>query len=197
MGDLFRALFGFFLSWWGAFLFAALDSSVFFFLPFGIDTLVIYLAARERDRFWLAPLMATAGSVAGAAVTYWMGAKAGEAGLPRFAPRRRIDRVKARVKNAGAFAMALPAALPPPFPLTPFVLTCGALGVSRVRLLAVFGGVRLLRFGVEALLARQYGNRILDVLQSDAFRVVIGGFAVVAVGGTIASAVVLWRRTRR
>ena len=194
--DFFNALFGVFLSWWGTFVLAALDSSLFFFLPFGIDAVVIYLAARDADLFWLYPLLAAAGSVVGGSITYWIGATAGEAGLSRLAPKRRLARVKTRVKHAGAFAMALPAALPPPFPLTPFILTCGALGVSRSRLFAVFATMRVLRFGVEALLARRYGKRVIAVLESDWFQLVIGGFIILAIVGTVASAVVLWRRTK-
>ena len=80
----FGAAFGFFLTWWGVFLMAALDTSMLFFLPFGIDALVIYLAARNESLFWLYPVLATAGSLAGAAVTYWIGRKLGEVGLLGF-----------------------------------------------------------------------------------------------------------------
>jgi membrane protein YqaA with SNARE-associated domain len=57
----------------------------FFFLPFGNDAAIVYLVARDPNRVWLLPLMATAGSVTGGALTYWIGARAGEAGLPRLA----------------------------------------------------------------------------------------------------------------
>ena len=77
----FHAAFGFFLTWWGAYLLAALDSTVVFFLPFGVDALVIYLSARSGMFFWIYPLLAAAGSVTGAAVTYWVGRKVGEMGL--------------------------------------------------------------------------------------------------------------------
>ena len=186
----------FFLSWWGVFLLAALDSSMLFFLPFGIDTLVIYLTARQEDLFWLYPVLATAGSLTGAAVTFWIGLKAGEVGLERLVPATRLERLRDRVRQSGAVAMAIPALLPPPFPLTPFILTCGALKVDRWRFFATFGAVRLLRFGTEAALAVIYGRSILRVLQSDSFRAVVIGFVVVAVVGTIASAVLLWRQTR-
>jgi hypothetical protein len=101
------------------------------------------------------------------------------------------------VNEKGAVALAVPALLPPPFPLTPFILTCGALDVSRQRFFLTFGLVRLLRFGVEAVLARIYGRGILAVLQSDTFQMVVFAFVVVAVVGTIASAVLLWRSTHR
>jgi membrane protein YqaA with SNARE-associated domain len=189
------SLFSFFISWWGAFLLAALDSSMLFFLPFGIDTVVIYLSARNHDLFWLYPLLATAGSAAGAAVTFWIGAKAGEHGLERLVSERRLERMRCRVRDSGAIAMALPALLPPPFPLTPFILTCGALAVSRWRFFLTFSAMRLFRFGLEATLARRYGRGILRVLQSDSFQTVVIAFIVLAVLGTVASAVLLWRST--
>jgi len=85
--------------------------------------------------------------------------------------------------------------LPPPFPLTPFILTCGALAVDRTRFFLTFGAVRILRFGAEAALARIYGRRILRVLQSGPFQMVVAGFIVLALAGTVVSAVLLWRST--
>ena len=196
MTGFFQSIFGFFLTWWGAFLMGALDSSLLFFLPFGIDALVIYLAASNREMFWAYPILATAGSVTGAAVTFWIGRKAGEAGLERLVPERRLERIKARVRDRGAVAMAAPALLPPPFPFTPFILTCGALDVDRWRFFGTLAGVRIVRFGAEALLAITYGEGILRVLQSDTFQIVIIGFIVLAILGTIGSAVFLWRSTR-
>ena len=197
MSGLFSSVFGFFLTWWGAFLMAALDTSMLFFLPFGIDAIVIFLAARNPDTFWLYPLLATAGSLAGAAVTFWVGRKAGAAGLERLVHPRRLERLKGKVNDSGAIALAIPALLPPPFPLTPFILTCGALDVNRWRFFVTFGIVRLLRFGAEAALARIYGRGVLRMLQSDQFQMVITAFVIVAVIGTIVSAVMLWRSTHR
>ena len=168
-----------------------------FFMPFGIDALVIYLAARDESIFWLYPLLAAAGSVTGAAVTYWIGRKVGEVGLDRLVPERRLNRLKYRVNESGAIAIAVPALLPPPFPLTPFLLTCGALDVNRTRFFMTFGLVRLFRFSVEAVLARMYGRGALAVLRSDTFERIIVGFIVLAVIGTMISAMLLWRSTHQ
>jgi membrane protein YqaA with SNARE-associated domain len=186
----------FFLTWWGAFVIAALDTSMLFFLPFGVDAVVIYLSARDEQLWWVYPILATAGSLAGATLTFWIGRKMGEVGLERFIPERRLERVRCRVRDKGAIALALPALLPPPFPLTPFILTCGALEVDRWKFFATFGTIRLLRFGAEAVLARVYGRGILRVLQSDTFQAVVIAFIVVAVLGTIVSGVLLWRSTQ-
>jgi len=191
-----RSIFSFFLTWWGAFLMAALDTSMLFFLPFGIDALVIFLSARDEHLFWLYPLLATAGSLTGAAVTFWIGRKAGELGVERLVSARRMERLKCKVNDAGAVAMAVPALLPPPFPLTPFILTCGALDVNKARFFLTFGGVRLLRFGAEGVLARIYGRGVLAILTSEIFQNIVVGFIVVAIIGSVASAILLWRSTR-
>lgn len=187
---------GAFLTWWGAFVLGALDASLVFFMPFGIDAVVIYLAARDERLFWIYPLVAAAGSVAGAAVTYWIGEKAGEAGLDRLVPRGRLEQLRRRVRTGGALAFAVPALLPPPFPLTPFVLTCGALQVSRRIFFPTFAAMRLVRFSAGAALARVYGRGIVRVVESETFQMVVIGFIALAVTGTIVSAVLLWRNTR-
>jgi len=194
---LFHAAFGYFLSWWGAYLLALLDATMVFFLPFGVDALVIYLSARNGMLFWMYPLLATAGSLTGAAVTYWIGKKGGEIGLQRFVSPHRLERVRSRVQKQGAVAMALAALMPPPFPLTPFVLTCGALEVDRWIFFSTFALMRLIRFGSEAALARIYGRGVLRVLESEQFQAVIVAFIVVAVIGTLVSAVIVWRSTRQ
>ena len=186
-----------FLTWWGTVLMAALDASMVFYLPFGVDALVIYQAAHDHKLFWMYPLLATAGSIAGAAMTYWIGRTAGEAGLERVVPAKRLKALRRRVRDGGGVAMAIPALLPPPFPLTPFILTCGALAVSRWYFFGTFAIARVLRFGVEAVLAHRYGAGILRLLESDGFRRVIIGFIIVAVIGTVASGWLLWRSTHR
>ena len=194
---LFHAALGFFLTWWGAYLLALLDATMVFFLPLGDDALVIYLSARHGMFFWIYPLLATAGSLTGAAVTYWIGKKGGEIGLQRFVSPRRLERVRSRVQRQGAVAMAFAALLPPPFPLTPFVLTCGALEVDRWIFFSTFALMRLIRFGSEAALARIYGRGVLRMLESELFQAIIVAFIVVAVIGTIVSAVMVWRSTRQ
>lgn len=196
MPDVLRSLLGFFLNWWGALLLSALDSSMLFFLPFGNDTLVAYLVARDPHRFWLYPLMTTVGSVLGAAGTFWIGRTVGQKGLERLASKRHLERVQRRVAKGGALAMAIPAILPPPFPLTPFLLVCGALDVDRLRFFTVFAGSRLVRFGAEAALVRQFGSGVLAVMRSDTFQWAVAALALAAVVGTVVSGVALWRRTR-
>src|SRR6478735_5345482 len=73
------------------------------------------------------------------------------------------------------------AALPPPFPLTPFVLTCGALEINRSRFFVLFVLMHVIRFGVEAIFARIYGARVLDFLQSGIVETIVIALVVVSV----------------
>jgi membrane protein DedA with SNARE-associated domain len=147
--------------------------------------------------FWLYPVLTAAGSVVGAFLSYAMGVKIGDAGLSRFVPGRRLDRLRTRVKDIGAFALGFAAALPPPFPLTAFVLTSGALKVGRTRFLLAFGGARLIRFGVEALLARRYGASVINLLESTVAERIAIGLVLVSILGTVLTIARVWRSTRQ
>jgi membrane protein YqaA with SNARE-associated domain len=197
MRAFFASIFAYFLSPFGLLALAALDMSMLFFLPFAVDAGVIILTARRPDAAVLYVGMATAGSLIGGAITFWIGRRAGEHGLERFVSARRLDHIKGRVRRSGAIAFALPAMMPPPFPLTPFVLTCGALAVSKTRFFLTLGIVRLVRFAVEATLAVIYGQRILSWMKSDLFQAIVIGFTIVAVVATVAGIWTLIRQSRK
>jgi membrane protein YqaA with SNARE-associated domain len=180
----------------GVVVLAALDSTLFFSLPFGIDAAVIILAARMRELWWLVPLLATAGSVAGATLTFWMGVKIGEQGLERWVPRKRLTAIRARAREKGAIALAVLDLIPPPFPFTPFVLAAGALDVTPRTFFVTLTVCRVLRFGLEAALALAYGNRIMRLLESDLFHDVVTFFIVLAIALTVLSLVQVVRASR-
>jgi len=183
----------FFASLGGVIVLAALDSTLLFSLPFGIDTVVVILAARMKEAAWIVPLLATAGSLAGAWVTFWMGIKIGEKGLERYIPERRLERVRARISRSGAMTLAVLDLIPPPFPFTPFVLAAGALEVRSTTFFVTLGICRLLRFGLEAALARRYGPHILRWLESDLASEIVSGCIVLAAILTVVSIVRLVR----
>jgi membrane protein YqaA with SNARE-associated domain len=193
MRAFFFSVLGYFLSPAGLVVMGVLDASMVFFLPLGIDFVVIIMAARRPGWFGLYALLATVGSLIGAAGTFWVGRKAGERGLARFVSAGRLKRVKSRV-DRGAFVVAGMGLIPPPFPFTPFVLASGALGMSPWSFLGALAGVRMLRFGVEAALAAQYGRGILAWMRTPTFQMIVGGFIAIAVIGTIVSGVLLFRR---
>lgn len=197
MRSFFYSLLGYFLTPGGLVVMAALDSSLIFFLPLGIDFAVIVLAARKPELFWWYAILATAGSLAGAAATFWIGRKLGEHGLSTLIKPQQLERVQRRVGNSAAISVAALGIIPPPFPFTAFVLTSGACRVNAWTFGAALGAVRLLRFGIEAGLAARYGRRILTWMESTVFETIVGVLIVLAIAGTIVSAVAAYRSTRR
>lgn len=165
-------------------------------MPFGFDALVVVLSARHGEIFWIFPPIVTAASLVGAALTYWIGRTAGDAGLPRLVPARHLERMKARLATTGAAALAAAAVMPPPFPLTAFQLTCGALGFDRRRFFMVFGVMRLVRFGAVALLARHFGDGVLQVLETDGVQTAVMTCVLLTMAAAIAFGIVLWCRVR-
>jgi len=174
-------------------------------VPFGIDALVIVLAAKYGNVFWIFPPIVTAISLAGAALTYWVGRATGDAGLPRLIPPHHLERIKMRLNRRSSGTLAVAAVLPPPFPLTPVLLTCGALHLDRWRFFLVFGTMRLVRFGAVALLARHYGDRLVQMLDAatllqmvnaDSLQSAVRSLTLVGIAAASVLCAVLWSRTR-
>ena len=174
----------------------ALDASLVFFLPLGIDFVVIIMAARTPELFRVYALLAAAGSVTGASLTYWMGRKVGEHGLSRLVRPSTLKRVQQRVTQSAAVPIAALGAIPPPFPFTAFILASGAWKLNPWTFLSTLGVVRSVRFGVEGALAARYGEGILAWMQSTTFTIIIIVLAALAIGGTVASAVALYRSAK-
>ena len=190
-----RWIFTLFLSPIGVVVLAALDSTLFFSLPFGIDAAVVILSARDHELAWIIVLLAVMGSVAGAALTFWMGVVIGEKGLERYIPPKRLMGVRSRIRDTGAIALAALDLIPPPFPFTPFVLAAGALEVDAKLFFVTLTLCRAIRFGIEALFAVWYGRTILLWLDSDLFRDIVSFFIIAAVVVSIVTIVRVVRAT--
>lgn len=189
-----ESLLGFFTSPAGLLVLATLDSSAVFFLPLALDLVVVLLAAGHPGTAWLYPLLATAGSVAGAATTYWIGARLGEKGLPRFVSGARLERLRSRLEEMNAWAIGAVGLIPPPFPFTLYILGAGALELDRTRLLGALAAARIVRTGTEAWLGARHGRRIVAWQESTSFEIVVG----VVIGATVlGSAWGVWRALRR
>jgi len=145
----------------GIFSVAIVDSSVIpISIPGSTDLLLIWLVAQGGDS-WLLALSAVVGSLLGGYSTWQIGRKGGESALRRYVPRRLLGKIVTWVERHPVLSVFLPALLPPPIPLFPFVLAAGALGVSRNRFLLVYGAARSLRYSITAWLAVLYGRKIV------------------------------------
>ena len=179
----------------GLFLMSALDSS-FLVLPFGNDLLLIALVSSNRDSLmWIVYVIVSAiGSLVGVFIIDLLMRKAGESGLERFVSKKRIDKLKAKLENKGGITVFVATLIPPPFPFTPVVMTASALQSPRGKLLiAVFLG-RLLRFGIEAVLALYFGRQVLAFMNSDVVTYIVYGLIGI---GVILSTLSLLRWLKR
>ena len=187
MHRFFSSLFLLFLSPVGLIVLSALDSSMVFYLPMAVEGAVVILTARHRELVWLFPILAAAGSTAGALVTFLIGRKIGEEGLKRWIPDKGLRGIQRKFKEKGALPLATTALLPPPFPLSPILLACGALKVKASSFLILFGIARLIRFSIVGVFAWFYGDWIVRVVDSGTFRTAVTIFIVIAIAGTIYS----------
>jgi membrane protein YqaA with SNARE-associated domain len=151
----------------GLFAVSVIDSSpVPLPIPGTTDLLLLWLVSHNGNP-WLLALSAIAGSLLGGILSWNIGRKGGEIALRRYISARLLARVVAWVQKRPILAVFLPAVLPPPIPLSPFVLAAGALGVPRNRFLAAFGAARTLRYGLIAWLGAVYGRGVVRVWSNE------------------------------
>ena len=147
----------------GLFSVAVFDSSAIPLpIPGSTDLLLLWLSAHSGNP-WLLVFSAITGSLLGGYTTWHIGRRGGEVTLRRYVPARLLVRLIAWVEHHPVLAVFLPAVLPPPIPLSPFVLASGALGVSRSRFLLVFGAARTLRYSFGAWLGVKYGRHMVHM----------------------------------
>src|ERR1700678_2160245 len=140
----------------GLFVVSVIDSSIIPLpVPGSTDLLLILLVVHRADPI-LAAAAAVVGSILGGYLTWGTGAKGGEAALHRYLPKRFALPLSGWVENNGTLAVTTSALLPPPFPLMPFLLAAGALGVSRKKFFVSFSLARIFRYSLVAWLAATY-----------------------------------------
>lgn len=158
----------------GLFIVSTIDSSpIPLPLPGSSDLLLVLLVAHRANPF-LAAAAAIAGSLVGGYLSWKAGVKGGEPALHRYMPKRFARHMSQWVETKGSLALVLSALLPPPFPLTPFLLAAGALGISRKRFFVFYGLARAFRYSLVAWLAEVYGRAMVR-----AFRHYLSGWSTV------------------
>ena len=147
----------------GLFLVSIVDSS---FVPLPIpgvtDILCVFFAASHTNP-WLLIAGSTLGSALGGWFSYQVGQSGGMAFIEKRTPPRLFKRVTAWMESHAILAVALPAILPPPMPLSVFVLAAGALKMSRPKFLWTFTLSRLLRHAFAVWLGVRYGGHVLTL----------------------------------
>ncbi len=144
----------------GVFAVSFVDASIVpLAIPGSTDLLLLWLISRGGNP-WLFVSCAVAGSLLGGWTTWRLGKKGGEEAIRRYVPPRLQNRVHTWSQHHPLLVVFLPAILPPPIPLWPFLLAAGAFGATSRRFLITFGAGRTLRYSVVGWLAIRYGRRI-------------------------------------
>ena len=177
----------------GLFFVSIVDSS---FVPLPIpgvtDIMVILYAAAHANVFLLVAI-STVGSALGGLFSHMVGQAGGWHFLEKKVNARILKRVTRWMEQHAIVAVALPAILPPPMPLSPFVLAAGAANMSRRKFMTAFTISRCLRHAIAAWLGIHYGKAVLHFWNE--FSSKWGATILVAIWGVIAlfTAVAIWK----
>jgi membrane protein DedA with SNARE-associated domain len=134
-------------------------------LPGSMDILLIVLSARQKEFWPYYALAATLGSVIGGYVTYRLARKGGQQALEKKTKPKVMKRVKRWFERSGFAAVAVPALLPPPVPMVPFLMAAGAAEYPLKKFVAALTAGRLVRYFILGFFAAQYGSQLASWLR--------------------------------
>ena len=143
-------------------------------LPGIMDVATILLAGRQQKLWLYYAVMATVGSVLGGFATYRLARKGGKEALERRFTRRKVDKVCDIFERWGFSAIAIPAFLPPPMPMVPFLLAAGAMQYPARKFLVALTLGRISRYMALGYLAARYGRQIIAFIAKHGHPVVVG-----------------------
>lgn len=144
-------------------LVSIVDSS---FVPLpvpGITDILLVLYAADHANPVLLVAIATTGSAIGGFLSHAAGQAGGMKFLEKHVPPRILHRVTHWMEKHAILSVSLPALLPPPMPLSPFVLAAGAVCMSRRKFMAAFTLSRLARHAIAVWLGIRYGHAVLGL----------------------------------
>jgi membrane protein DedA with SNARE-associated domain len=174
----------------GVFVAGVLNTSVLP-IPGVADALTLLLAAAHSSWWPYYAALAAAGSVGGGFITYELGRKSGKEALEKKFSSAKMQRVYRRFDRWGFGAVFVPAMLPPPVPIVPFLLGAGAMNYPRRSYLLALALGRSIRFSAVALLGAVYGRQIL-ALFSRYYEPILYVLLGLAAGGVAALLLYLW-----
>jgi membrane protein YqaA with SNARE-associated domain len=145
----------------GLFFVSIVDAS---FVPLPIpgltDIMLILMAARHSNALLLI-VISSIGSTIGGYISYRVGQSGGMAFIERRVPPRIFKHLRDWMEHHAVLSVSLPALLPPPMPLSPFVLAAGAFKMSQKKFMAAFIISRTARHTIAVGLGLYYGRHIL------------------------------------
>src|ERR1035437_3319223 len=112
-----------------------------------------------------------------------MARKGGKETLEKRFSKKKTDKVYAIFSRWGFAAVAIPAVLPPPFPIVPMLLAAGAMQYPTRKFLTALAVGRGIRFTILAYLGVRYGRHIVRFFALYYWPVLLFLIAFSALGG--------------
>lgn len=163
-------------------------------IPGSMDVATILLAARDTQLWFYYAAMATIGSVIGGYFTYRIARKGGEEALRKRFSKERVQKVLKTFERWGFAAIVVPAMLPPPLPIVPFLIAAGAMQYSRTKFLTALAVGRLIRYTIFAFLGAMYGGQIISLFTRHGYAVL---FTALGIGAATVIILLLVRKHRK
>lgn len=151
-----------------------------------MDVITVLLCAHGKGWWPYYVFMATLGSLVGGYTTYRLARGEGKGRLGKILSRAHMKQVKDIFERWGFAAIVVPAMLPPPFPMVPFLIAAGASQYPRGKFLSALAIGRAIRYTILGLLGFLYGRWILTVIRQHVWTIVFIGLALVLVSATLA-----------
>jgi membrane protein YqaA with SNARE-associated domain len=152
-------------------------------LPGSTDVATILLAAHHHNLWFYYSAMATIGAVVGGFLTYRMARKGGKETLEKRFSQKKVKKVYAIFERWGFASVAIPAILPPPFPIVPMLLAAGAMQYPTRKFIAALTVGRGIRYTILGYLGAHYGRHIVRFFALYYWPVLITLIAFALVGG--------------
>jgi membrane protein DedA with SNARE-associated domain len=163
----FKGLMNTLVSWGpaGVFLVSILDSAGVP-SPGGMDALLLLVTIVNPAKAWLCAGLATAGSLIGCLILFYVARRGGEKYLDRCTASRRGAQFRKWFSRYGLIAVFIPALLVIPLPLKIFVICSGAMRVRPLSFALVVTAARAPRYFALAYLGSKLGQSSLPWLKS-------------------------------
>lgn len=148
---------------WGLGALSFVDSGLFP-IPPTMDLVLIGYVSANPSRVVLYAFAAAVGSGLGSLIPYFVGRAGGELFLLKRINRARYEKLRDRFENQEFLAIAIPAMMPPPFPLKVFEFAAGVFEMKPFPfVLAIFCG-KFLRFLAVGIVTVIYGPAIVQTI---------------------------------
>ncbi len=181
------------LGFWGLGGLAFVDAGLFP-VPPTMDLVLIGYVTTAKSKLLLYCFVAAVGSSLGSLIRYSVGRAGGELFLLKRINRERYEKIRDRFEKQEFLAIAIPAMIPPPFPLTIFELAGGVFEMKPLLFAAAIFSGKFIRYLAFAILAVIYGPTILHSFSHELhthFSLILGGV------GLVMMVLVLWVMRKR